>query len=39
LDIKIPYSNQEIIEATKKLVSDQSIKDEYIGPLHGEVVK
>ena len=32
LDMKIPYSNQEIIEATKKLISDQSIKDGYIRP-------
>ena len=32
LDIKIPYSNQEIVEATKKLVSDQNIKDGYIRP-------
>ena len=32
LDMKIPYSNQEIIEATKKLVSDQNIKDGYIRP-------
>ncbi|MDB9978840.1 branched-chain amino acid aminotransferase [Candidatus Pelagibacter sp.] len=32
LDIKIPYSNQEIVEATKKLVSDQDIKEGYIRP-------
>ena len=32
LDMKIPYSNQEIVEATKKLVSDQNIKDGYIRP-------
>ena len=32
LDMKIPYSNQEIIKATKKLVSDQNIKDGYIRP-------
>ena len=32
LDIKIPYSNQEIVQATKKLVSDQDIKDGYIRP-------
>ncbi|MDB9922666.1 branched-chain amino acid aminotransferase [Candidatus Pelagibacter sp.] len=32
LDMKIPYSNQEIIEATKKLVTDQSIQDGYIRP-------
>jgi len=32
LDMKIPYSNQEIIEATKKLISDQNIKDGYIRP-------
>ena len=32
LDMKIPYSNQEIIEATNKLVSDQDIKDGYIRP-------
>ena len=32
LDMKIPYSNQEIVEATKKLVSDQDIKDGYIRP-------
>jgi branched-chain amino acid aminotransferase len=32
LDMKIPYSKQEITEATKKLVSDQNIKDGYIRP-------
>ncbi|WP_415304298.1 branched-chain amino acid aminotransferase [Candidatus Pelagibacter sp. Uisw_090] len=32
LDMKIPYSNQEIIEATKKLISDQNIIDGYIRP-------
>ena len=32
LDMKIPYSNQEIVEATKKLVLDQDIKDGYIRP-------
>ena len=32
LDMKIPYSNQEIVEATKKLVSDQNIKEGYIRP-------
>ena len=32
LDMKIPYSFNEIIEATKKLVSDQSIKNGYIRP-------
>ena len=32
LDMKIPYSNQEIIEATMKLISDQNIKDGYIRP-------
>ena len=32
LDMKIPYSNQEIIEATKKLISDQNINDGYIRP-------
>ena len=32
LDMKIPYSNQEIVQATKKLVSDQDIKDGYIRP-------
>ena len=32
LDMKIAYSNQEIIEATKKLVSNQNIKDGYIRP-------
>ena len=32
LDMKIPYSNQEIIEATKKLILDQNIKDGYIRP-------
>ena len=32
LDMKIPYSNQEIVEATKKLVSDQDIKEGYIRP-------
>ena len=33
LDMKIHYSNQEIIEATKKLVSDQDIKDGYTDSL------
>ena len=32
LDMKIPYSYNEIIEATKKLVSDQNIKNGYIRP-------
>ena len=32
LDMKIPYSTQEIVEATKKLVSDQDIKEGYIRP-------
>ena len=32
LDIKIPYSFNEIIKATKKLVSDQNIKNGYIRP-------
>ncbi len=32
LDMKIPYSYKEIIEATKKLVSDQNIKNGYIRP-------
>ena len=32
LDMKIPYSNQEIVEATNKLVSDQDIKEGYIRP-------
>ena len=32
LDMKIPYSFDEIIEATKKLVSDQSIENGYISP-------
>ena len=32
LDMKIPYTNQEIIEATKKLVSDQTIQNGYIRP-------
>ena len=32
LDMKIPYSFDEIIEATKKLVSDQSIDNGYIRP-------
>ena len=32
LDMKIPYSKHEIIEATKKLVLDQNIKDGYIRP-------
>ena len=32
LDMKIPYSFDEIIEATKKLVSDQGIKNGYIRP-------
>ena len=32
LDMKIPYSFDEIIEATKKLVSDQSIENGYIRP-------
>ena len=32
LDMKIPYSVDEIVEATKKLVSDQSIENGYIRP-------
>jgi len=32
LDMKIPYSYNEIIEATKKLVSDQNIQNGYIRP-------
>ena len=32
LDMKIPYSYDEIIEATKKLVSDQNIQNGYIRP-------
>ena len=32
LDMKIPYSFDEIIEATKKLVSDQGIENGYIRP-------
>ena len=32
LDMKIPYSFNEIIEATKKLVSDQDIENGYIRP-------
>ena len=32
LDMNIPYSYEEIIEATKKLVSDQNIKNGYIRP-------
>ena len=32
LDMKIPYSFNQIIEATKKLVSDQNIKNGYIRP-------
>ena len=32
LDIKIPYSYNQIIEATKKLVFDQNIKNGYIRP-------
>jgi branched-chain amino acid aminotransferase len=32
LDMKIPYSFNEIIKATKKLVSDQNIKNGYIRP-------
>ena len=32
LDMKIPYSYNEIIEATKKLVSDQDIQNGYIRP-------
>ena len=32
LDMKIPYSFNEITEATKKLVSDQNIKNGYIRP-------
>ena len=32
LDMKIPYSFDEIIEATKKLVSDQNIQNGYIRP-------
>ena len=32
LDMKIPYTYNEIIEATKKLVSDQNIQNGYIRP-------
>ena len=32
LDMKIPYSFDEIIEATKKLVTDQNIQNGYIRP-------
>ncbi len=32
LDMKIPYSYDEITEATKKLVSDQNIQNGYIRP-------
>ena len=32
LDMKIPYSCNEIMEATKKLVSDQGIENGYIRP-------
>jgi len=32
LDMKIPYSYDEIIQATKKLVSDQNIQNGYIRP-------
>ena len=32
LDMKIPYSFEEIVEATKKLVSDQSIQNGYVRP-------
>ena len=32
LDMKIPYSCNEIMEATKKLVSDQDIENGYIRP-------
>ena len=32
LDMKIPYSFDEIIEATKKLVFDQSIENGYVRP-------
>jgi len=32
LDMNIPYSYEEIIEATKKLVFDQNIKNGYIRP-------
>ena len=32
LDMKIPYSYDKIIEATKKLVSDQNIQNGYIRP-------
>ena len=32
LDMEIPYSYNEIIEATKKLVSDQDIQNGYIRP-------
>ena len=32
LDMKIPYSYDEIIEATEKLVSDQNIQNGYIRP-------
>ena len=32
LDMKIPYSYNEIIDATKKLVSDQDIQNGYVRP-------
>jgi branched-chain amino acid aminotransferase len=32
LDMKIPYSYNEIIDATKKLVSDQNIQNGYVRP-------
>ncbi len=32
LDMKIPYSYDEIVNATKKLVSDQNIQNGYIRP-------
>ena len=32
LDMKIPYSYDEIIKATKKLVSDQNIQNGYVRP-------
>jgi branched-chain amino acid aminotransferase len=32
LDMKIPFSYDEIIEATKKLVSDQNIQNGYVRP-------
>ena len=39
MDIKIPYSKDEINTATKKIVSVQNVQNGYVRPLLGEEVK